>query len=339
MAIKSWVKRCIPASIKRQLRELKNARIQQRQFKRFLRWISLDTSSDKARIETRLAFDVHRLEKGLSHTHFKVGFGKAVLSEISKRMILLQHADPDYLENPLYVQAIAALHEYQQHNSADGYDLDRVRHLFPADIWSSASAYHPAGQSPAAGSFVVSHNSKRDNINRPFVDLAMHRYSVREYADTPVSQQTLDNVYSIAMKTPSVCNRQSVRVYQISDAEKIKSALDIQGGFRGYAMPPTLLFVTSDIRAFMNVDERNEPFVDGGLFAMTLLYALEAYGLAACPLNAMFSADADAKTRELLHIPDYEFPIMYIAVGNFPEEVPVCRSTRREFNSILTVID
>lgn len=95
-------------------------------------------------------------------------------------------------------------------------------------------------------------------------------------------------------------------------------------------MPPVLLLVTSDIRAFMNNGERNEPFVDGGLFSMSLLYALEAYGLAACPLNAMFNLSQDRQTRELLDIPDYEFPVMYIAVGNFPESVPVCYSTRYE---------
>lgn len=71
---------------------------------------------------------------------------------------------------------------------------------------------------------------------------------------------------------------------------------------------------------------------------MTLLYALEAYGLAACPLNAMFTAEVDAKTRELLQVPDYELPVMYIAVGNFPKEVPVCRSTRRDVESVLNII-
>lgn len=100
-------------------------------------------------------------------------------------------------------------------------------------------------------------------------------------------------------------------------------------------MPPVLLLVTSDIRAFMNYGERNEPFVDGGLFSMSLLYALEAYGLAACPLNAMFNLAQDRQTRELLNMPDYEFPVMYIAVGNFPESVPVCRF-RRTPESIVT---
>lgn len=117
-------------------------------------------------------------------------------------------------------------------------------------------------------------------------------------------------------------------MYQIADPEKIATALKIQGGFNGYGMPPVLLLITSDIRAFMNNGERNEPFVDGGLFSMSLLYALEAYGLAACPLNAMFSLSQDRKTRALLHIPNYELPVMYIAVGNFPD--PYQSAARRD---------
>lgn len=171
-----------------------------------------------------------------------------------------------------------------------------------------------------------------------FVQLAQNRYSVREYASKPVSQDLLDKVYEVSMKTPSVCNRHATRVYQITYPEKIATALKIQGGFNGYGMPPVLLLITSDIRAFMNNDERNEPFVDGGLFSMSLLYALEAYGLAACPLNAMFSLSQDRKTRALLNIPDYELPVMYIAVGNFPESVPVCRSTRRDPKAIVKKI-
>ena len=178
-------------------------------------------------------------------------------------------------------------------------------------------------------------SAKADNLSKRFVQLTQNRYSVREYSDKPVSQELLDKVYEVSMKTPSVCNRQATRIYQITDPEKIKAALKIQGGFNGYDMPPVLLLVTSDIRAFMNYGERNEPFVDGGLFSMSLLYALEAYGLAACPLNAMFNLAQDRQTRELLNMPDSEFPVMYIAVGNFPESVPVCRF-RRTPESIVT---
>ena len=311
--------------------------MQKLQHKRFMHWISSDTSADKERVETRLAFDVHRLEKGLSHVEFRDGFGRGVLSEISKRMMLLEKADPGFQRNPLYLQGLAVLHEYQRRHEEDGYDLSEVRDLFPAQIWDAAREYH-SEDFINAGSFIMEASSKIDNLSKGFTDLAGQRYSVREYSSESIPQELLDKVYKASMKTPSVCNRQATRVYQITNPEKIKKALQIQGGFTGYATPPVLLLITSDIRTFMNNDERNEPFVDGGLFSMSLLYALEAYGLAACPLNAMFSLSQDRQTRKLLGIPDYEFPVMYIAAGNFPESVPVCRSTRRSPESIVTLI-
>lgn len=341
MTMKQMMKRIIPTTAWVGLRNLKGrlcgARAEGAQSKRFKRWYSRDESTDKTRVETRLAFDIHRLEKGLSHVGFRDGFGKGVLAEISKRMVLLEKADSNYEKNPLYLQGLAVLREYQHRHEEDGYDLSEAKCLFPARIWEAAHEYRPE-DSVEAGSFVMNSSSKKDNLSRGFVDLAEHRYSVREYSSEPVPQELLDKVYEVSMKTPSVCNRQATRVYQITDPGKVAEALEIQGGFKGYAVPPVLLLVTSDIRAFMNNGERNEPFVDGGLFSMSLLYALEAYGLAACPLNAMFSLDQDRRTRELLDIPDYEFPVMYIAVGNFPESVPVCRSTRRLPESIITRI-
>lgn len=341
MSAKQIIKRIMPKSAWKKARSLKAvvkaSKVSRIQRQRFMRWISLDTSTDKTRVETRLAFDIHRLEKGLSHVNFRRGFGKGVLSEISKRMVLLEKSDKNYKNNPLYQQGLSVLHEYQQRHIDVNYDLTSVKAMFPEHIWESVLTYEPDA-SNGAGSFLMNSSTKAGNFSKGFVQLAQNRYSVREYSDKPVSQELLDKVYEVSMKTPSVCNRQATRIYQITDPEKIKAALKIQGGFNGYDMPPVLLLVTSDIRAFMNYGERNEPFVDGGLFSMSLLYALEAYGLAACPLNAMFSLSQDRQTRELLSMPDYEFPVMYIAVGNFPESVPVCRSVRRSPESIVTQI-
>ena len=341
MSAKQIIKSIVPKSAWKKARSMKDtveaSRAKRIQRQRFMRWISLDTSTDQARVETRLAFDIHRLEKGLSHVNFRCGFGKGVLSEISRRMVLLEKADTSYETNHLYQKGLSVLHEYQHRHDDVNYDLTSVKAMFPEHIWASALNCEPDASSEA-GSFIINSSTKADNLSKGFVQLAQNRYSVREYSDKPVSQELLDKGYELSMKTPSVCNRQATRRYQITDPEKIKAVLKIQGGFNGYDMPPVLLLVTSDIRAFMNYGERNEPFVDGGLFSMSLLYALEAYGLAACPLNAMFSLSQDRQTRELLHMPDYEFPVMYIAVGNFPESVPVCRSARRSPESIVTRI-
>ena len=344
MSVKKTIKKVAPkplwdkaGAIKQ---AFKNQKARDEQAQRYSRWISQPESTDKARVETRLAFDIHRLEKGLSHQEFRLGFGRRVLAEIAKRMTMLERADPDYTKNPLYLQGLAVLHEYQTRHEGAGYDLSQVRSLFSPNIWQAAQEYDPKNPTNdvCAGSMPLTATSKAANQDKSFVDLAENRYSVREYADTAVSQEVLDKVYAVSMKTPSVCNRQATRIYEITNPEIISKALHIQGGFMGYKEPPVLLFITSDIRAFMDNNERNEPYVDGGLFSMSLLYALEAYSLAACPLNAMFSPKQDKATRELLSIPDYELPVMYIAVGNFPETVPVCVSTRKSADEIVRII-
>lgn len=341
MSAKQILKTLVPSSAREKLRRtqqlLRDRNSEQIQYRRFIRWISMGNSTDAPRIETRLEFDVHRLEKGLSHQNLRLGFGKSVLREIGMRMTWLEKADADYMHNSLYLEALSALHEYQTRHEEAGFDLTPIKALLPLHIWDGALSYQ-ADDEHHAGSFVMQASCKSDNFDKGFVDLAEGRYSVREYSDEPVAQETLDAVYAAAMKTPSVCNRQASRIHQISDPTVIEKALKIQGGFTGYKIPPVLLFVTSDIRAFMNGDERNEPFVDGGLFSMSLLYALEAYGLAACPLNAMFTLSTDAATRKLLNIPEWELPVMYIAVGHFPESVPVCASIRKKPEEILTII-
>ena len=80
---------------------------------------------------------------------------------------------------------------------------------------------------------------------------------------------------------------------------------------------PALLMITSDLRAFMTSYERNEGYTDGGLFGMSLLLSLESLGIGACPLNTMFTATAEKKTRKLLHLPDNEVPVMYYRSWTF----------------------
>lgn len=305
------------------------------QLHRFWCWMSLSSSKSEDSLKTLLMFNAHRLEKGLSHVKFRAGFGKSVMSTIAKLMQELELQDASCTNDHVYRQALSAIHEYQKRHEELGYDLSIIKSFFPEHIWHRALEFQDTS---LAGSFIMDCRGKKNNLAIPFADLAENRHSVREFAPTSVPQEKLEAAYETTMRTPSVCNRQASRLYQITDPQIIKAVLDIQGGFAGYAIPPVLLLVTSDIRAFMIEAERNEPFVDGGLFTMTLLYALEAYGLAACPLNAMFNAKQDRATRKLLNLPDYELPVAYVAVGEFPKEVPVCKSARKKYNEILKKI-
>jgi nitroreductase len=87
--------------------------------------------------------------------------------------------------------------------------------------------------------------------------------------------------------------------------------------------------VTSDLKCFTGVTERNEAYVDGGMFAMSLLYALHHQGVGACPLNWMVPSSVDAKLRRVLPIPQNEKVIMVISVGHMPDKLRVAKSVRR----------
>lgn len=93
--------------------------------------------------------------------------------------------------------------------------------------------------------------------------------------------------------------------------------------------------ITTDTRYFIDVTERNQVYVDGGLFAMSLLYALEYERLAACALNTMFDPKRESATRKLLGINESENMIMYLTVGNFKDNYRVPKSYRLSVEQIV----
>lgn len=336
--MKNQLKKILPESLIARLRgcesdfRLRSETL--RQMKRFKRNYARRGSVRKAHLETRIVFFTHQIEKGLSHEDFRYGFGKGVLAQMAPLMMQLKNVDQNYQNNTVLNMALAALHEYRAKHEAADYDLSYAKRLFSDEIWqmiAQSDGLH-------GGSLVIRKADKANNENKTFLELSENRHSVREFSKEPVNAEEILPAIETAMRTPSVCNRQPTRVHVITNADVIAQAMPIQGGYRGYAMPPALILITADNQAFMNQDERNEGFVDGGLFGMSLLLALEEQGLAACPLNTMFPADRDDATRRLLHIPDSEFLVMYIAVGHFLDESKTCLSQRFSAIDITTVI-
>lgn len=335
MGVKALMKKILPAPVIEVLKKGKRA-VDSRYLalagaKRFQKWSAYADRGDVPRMEPLLTFFTHQLEKGFTYDTYQYGRSRGVLKSMSDLMARIRRVDPHYQTNVTYREAVAALGEYRRRHLAANKDISFMSQMFSAElnkeIEASSQHDYPSTELLLAG--------KEDNARVGFVELVERRHAVRTYADKPVVRADLEKVVEISLRTPSVCNRQSVRVRIIDDAQTIGAALKIQGGFGGYAMPPALMLITSDLRAFMGPQEHNEPFVDGGLFSMSLLYALEAERLAACPLNAMFGAKADVAMRKLLHIPDNEVFVMFIAIGHFRETSRICLSRRLPLEHVL----
>ncbi|KFI49655.1 nitroreductase family protein [Bifidobacterium biavatii] len=334
MGLKNVIKSMLPESFliwtrrKRSFHTLRRNYLAQA--KRFSRWEAYNGVQEIGGVEARMIFYTHQLEKGFTFDHYGYGRGKVALQHLSRLFGVMKRIDPQWHANDIYREAISALAEYRARHLDAGKDITFLQHMMPSDVWQDI-VVAPRGN----GFMTITAESKSHNKEIGFAELAEHRHSVRSFReDVPITHEQIEEAVHIALRSPSVCNRQPARIRLYTNPDLVSQILKLQGGFGGYACPPGLLLITADLRAFMSENERNEAYVDGGLFGMSMLYALEYESIAACPLNAMFYRDVEEKTRQLLGIPDYEVFIMYIAVGHFPNKTFTCTSHRFTINKV-----
>lgn len=329
MKIKEKIKKIVPKHIWRLLQRGKsNAqlasyyRTQRKQYIEYSAgaWNAERHDGQFERLQSTMIYYIHRIEKGLSHRHFRSGFGKSAFTHLYALMHTWERNG--YPTDDIVFQAANnVIYAYiRKHHAVKKTVPDFIYDWF-ADQIKQFDTRATSDEAINAGVKVVRAIDKRDNASLDYASLFRNRTSVREYADTPVDIDSVYTAIDISMKTPSVCNRQAFRILLIRNPSLIEKSLAVQGGWRGYGAPPLLALISVDIRSFVSVEERNEPYIDGGLFTMSFLTALEYKSIAACPLNAMFNQEQERKIRKLLAIPEYEVLIAFVAMGNFPETI------------------
>jgi nitroreductase len=281
----------------------------------------------------RMIFHAHAIEKGLSRSDFRAGFGKIAVPGLAKEMNAWLAAGRD-LDDPFLQSSAAVMKTYFDRHDSLKADVSHYRQLFSEasqDVIDNIT-HQEGGVVPADQ---IREIASETDTNRSFIDVMYGRRSVREFTPEPVDDADIARAVQIAMQAPSVCNRQGARVHQFEDPRIIKSVLDIQGGFSGYKMPPRLLLVTADLDAFLFAPERNQPFVDGGLFMMSLLLGLTQVGLGSCSLNTAMGTEKETAIRKIIDIPDHEVFISFVAVGHYDQKVLVPRSKRTDMDHVL----
>ncbi|MBT9494513.1 MAG: nitroreductase family protein [Paucibacter sp.] len=163
------------------------------------------------------------------------------------------------------------------------------------------------------------------------------RYSVRQFDPAAVvEEQLIEQAVRMAQKTPSVCNRESGTVFAVRDKARMNKLLALQNGNRGFGdQAGLLMIITSRQDTFLSPGERYQAWIDGGLFAMSLIYALHSLGLGSCCLNWSVEPEADLALKAASGIPADHAVIMMLAVGHLPEQFRVASSPRRPLTDVL----
>lgn len=166
-------------------------------------------------------------------------------------------------------------------------------------------------------------------------DLLEARRSTRDFEPDPVPEQQLEAAISAAQLSPSACNRQPWRLHFYRQPADVKAMLRLQNGNAGFGHTvPLLAVLTSDLGTFFDSTERMEPALDGGLFLMSFVLALQAQGLSSCCLNWCVDPEVDAQGHEIGQIPSDERILTFLAIGKSSPNSTVPRSARRPLQDV-----
>jgi nitroreductase len=275
----------------------------------FIRHGSLDNvvygKLKQIQIETQAMKDLHGVEKGLSLKSPKRPFGASLLSRMS---VLEGKLDERSVWRGDLESAVSGLLKWNDEGEIS------------QDI------------SPQGEPVVFEQN---------FVEkLFYSRRSVRDFDDSiTVSRDVLENAVRLAARSPSVCNRQAWKVRFIEDESLKKMSLSFQNGNAGFGDVPIVGIVSADLRRFSGAGERNQAWIDGGIFSMSLVLALHGLGVASCMLNMSVQNKVERQLKKRFDIPSHEVIIMQIAIGYARPGYRVARATKNAIEDIAIFVD
>ena len=286
------------------------------------------TDYQKTHLERDIICTYHVIEKGLSMPEFRIRFGIPAVKRLQRLISLWdqQNKSGSLKPNNQLEAAKSVLKAYVLRHSELGINVDDV--VQPSD---ELSLFHDVKGG------VIPSQKLAPGDRDAFIRVLLTRQSIRNLIkNQPPCHEVLKAAIQYAIRTPSVCNRQTWRVH-VFEGDVLEQIMEIQGGNRGFGHTiPTALIVTSDMRYFGGDGERYQAWVDGGMFSMTLLLTLHAHGIGAVALNWAVKNKKDRALRDVTSIPDYERIIMIIGCG-YPREGALCpASQRREVDSIVT---
>jgi len=285
------------------------------------------SKNNTSQLEGKIIAHYHVLEKGLSHPTPKNCFSLPVVKGLIK--LIHQYDALTRIRSRQVDVAVEVLKQYLT--------FPTNQSCITVNLIASISSLRCISKFNS-GSYEFTRSEFFKNSEANFGDFALSRYSVRDFTDEDVSVDLLKEVVKIAQKTPSVCNRQTAKVHLLINKKDIKNHLALQNGNRGFGYKINkLLIVSSDLYFFEGSRERNQAFVDGGMFAMSILYALHYHKIGAVALNWAYDNKQDKALHDLGRVPENEKIILFIGVGYPPDNFKVAVSDRRSLNEVMSI--
>lgn len=292
----------------------------------FLRYNSYSPVVDlKRRLFYKILIEIHTVEKGLALRTPRRLFGGAKIANVLSMTCRYPPGAPSL---PLE-KTMGALQAYRSFHADVVEDRTGVMDRVDGEIQRLSQL----GVAPSGGVRA----RPQEGAGQSGAHFLTSRTSCRNFRDEIVAPALVAQIVALAQSAPSQCNRQSVHVHAYQgDKDLITKLLHLQAGASGFVDQVSNLFiVSSELTAWGGPNQRNQPYVDGGIFLMSLLSAAHAHGIATCPLNLAIDHARERAIRRVGSIPASERLISMVAFGIAEERSLIANSPRRPVCEVL----
>ncbi len=287
---------------------------------------------NKEMMQAYIIKEYHAIEKGLAMLEPRPGFGAervSALADVVGTYITCYGIDA------VTSTTAFTLREYLNFDAA----YKKVPDYLTIKLEALLSRCDESSQSKTGGTKIIPKTEITDMLDFDYAGFFKSRHSVRDFSTEPVSTQIILDAIDTARFTPSVCNRQAWKVFVIehSNQELKERLLKVQNGNRGFGEHiSSLIIITGKLSSFFAY-ERNQVFIDGGMFSMSIVLALHAAGLGVCCLNTSYATKQYEAFKNSMEMDSDCVPIMFLAVGNLKDDFKVAISERKPLSEIVEV--
>ena len=285
----------------------------------------------RAAQESKMLRQTHMIEKGMSLSEPRKGFGQqkiAVLFEMMDQYLKMGYPS----DGMPFQDAIIVLNAYVDMQKGLGYENAAL-----VEKLKTYDTYRIDGLT--AGIKYDTRANLMSNIDKPFPEFFYSRHSMRQFESKSINIEDVEKAIKNAQKAPTACNRKASKVYLYKDKATNDALGELIAGNTGFQQEvPNYLVVTADVSAFYDTFERNQVYVEAGLFSMALVEALHYYGIGSCILQNGEYYKKNKKFKEICkNIPENERIILFVATGYYKNKFSYAMSLRKNVEDVFIV--
>lgn len=293
-----------------------------------------ENMNKKTQIEYSIMLLVHSLEKGFCHDILRP-FG---IDKVSELLINLKkyRGYGNNQDSTAFLMGISILNNWK--NSFEKNNWNKPQIYF--HVVNFLNSIDDLDQKTIdVGARKYSSDEYHKYLNFDYYDAISTRHSVRNFQDKLIKKDDLKYCVNSAILTPTACNRQMVKLYYVIDDEKRNELKKYIMGLSGFNKETVNLFiVTFDVSAFTFYGERNQGYLNAGLFSMNLVNAMHFKGIGSCFLQWGNTNNEESKIKKKLGIPEKERIAIVIGAGYYVDESLIAKSARKSINEVFTII-